>query len=234
MTNIIRKIPKLFHHLAGRGCGAADFESVYSRSRRDAWHYTENPFEKTRFDLVVEALAGMVVGKALEVGCAEGHLTRRLAGLAHQLTACDIVDAALERARDHCRELPNVQFLKIDVRTHWPDEVFDLVIYSDVLYYFSKPEIKRVIHDSAEHVGDGGHLLFANEWHNHYRWKTPPAFIMEQLAASPFWRLVSQRQHQETGDGRSVTIGLFRRLPHTAQTDGRSSFSERSVRLLNG
>jgi 2-polyprenyl-3-methyl-5-hydroxy-6-metoxy-1,4-benzoquinol methylase len=211
MTSIVSKIPKLFRRLAGKGCGAADFDPVYSRAERDAWRYAENPFEKKRFDLVVDALKGLTVGKALEVGCAEGHLTHRLAGRVNQLLACDIVDTAIERAREYCSELKNVQFVNLDVRSRWPDDLFDLLIYSDVLYYFSKAEIKRVIHDSAQHVREGGHLLFANEWHDHYRWKTPPAFVMEELGRSPFWTLVSRHHHRDVDSRRSIAIGLFQR-----------------------
>ena len=211
MMNMVGKIPKLFRRLAGRGCSAADFDPVYARAERDAWRYTENPFEKKRFNAVIGALNGLTVDRAIEVGCAEGHLTRRLAGRVNQLLACDIVETAIERAREYCRDLPNVRCVNLDVRSCWPDDVFDLVVCSDVLYYFSKSEVRQVIRDSARHVRPGGHFLFANEWHDHYRWKTPPTFIMTELGRSIFWTLVSNRCDQDADTGRSVTIGLFRR-----------------------
>ncbi len=211
MTSVAGKIPKLLRRLAGQGCRAADFDPVYARAEQDAWRYTENPFERTRFARIIDVLDGLVIDNALEVGCAEGHLTRLLAGCVQRLLACDIVDTALARARRHCADLENVRFLNIDVRSRWPDETFDLLIYSDVLYYFSKPEVRRVLRASAEHIRIGGHLLFANEWHDHYRWKTPPTYIMDQLGGSPLWQPVFRRHDKGIGTDRSLTLGLFQR-----------------------
>jgi SAM-dependent methyltransferase len=211
MASIVRKVPKLFRRLAGRGCSAADFDPVYARAEQDAWHYAENPFEEKRFGLILDALAGLTLGKGLEVGCAEGHLTERLAPRMRELVACDIVPEAVERTRIHCGGLPNVRVMCIDLRKRWPEEMFDLVVYSDVLNYFSRSEIKQIIRDSARHVGGGGHLLFANTWNARWRWSTPPGYVMGRMKQSPLWETIRQREHVDCDAGRSVTIGLFRR-----------------------
>lgn len=207
----MRRIWKLARLLAGKGCTAADFDPVYGAAADDAWNYSKNPFEKARFDIVTRTLSDVPTTKVLEVGCAEGHLTRRMAGHASDLLACDIVNEAIDRARTNCRDLRNVRFLRMDVRTGWPGEMFDLLVYSDVLYFFSKKEVRQVIGDSARYVNDGGHLLFANEWHSRYRWFTHPSFIMEQLHESEHWKCISTHDYSYPGHDRSVTVGLFRR-----------------------
>lgn len=212
MTRTLRKVHKLARLVTGKGCTAADFRPVYEETAQDAWNYTRNAFEEDRFGMIVDTLSAIHAAKALEVGCAEGHLTRRLAGSVEDLLACDIMPEAIERARANCDDLDNIRFLAMDVRTHWPEEMFDLVVYSDVLYFFSKREVRRVIRDSAQHVRERGHLLFANEWHRRYRWFTPPSFIMDELRASDCWECVSSHERPLANEQRSVTIGLFRRV----------------------
>ncbi len=212
MTSALRKIHRLTRLLAGKGCTEADFASVYKRATQDAWNYTENPFERERFDLVVNVLSTVRAKKALEVGCAEGHLTRRIASCVDDLMACDIMKEAIDRARANCGDLDNVRFLQTDIRTRWPEEMFDLLVYSDVLYFFSRKEVRQVIRDSARYVPEGGHLLFANEWHSHYRMFTHPSYILEQFHESKHWECVRAHDHFCADHDRSVTVGLFRRV----------------------
>lgn len=212
MTGTLRRIHKLARLVAGKGCTAADFSPVYEGASHDAWNYTRNPYEKLRFDMVMDALMTIHAKKALEVGCAEGHLTRRLACHVEGLLACDIMAEAIDRAGAKCGDLKNVRFLRMDVRTDWPEEMFDLLVYSDVLYFFSRKEVKQVLQGSAQHVNVGGYLLFANEWHSRYRWFTHPSFVMNQLRESHCWECVRSQEHPLPDERRSVTIGLFRRV----------------------
>ena len=213
MTTVIRKVPKLLRRLAGKGCQASDFAPVYSRAEHDAWGYSENSFEAARFALILDVLSGVSVGRALEVGCAEGHLTGRLAAHADELIACDIVHEALDRAALQCAGVANVRFLRADVREHWPQGRFDLLVFSDVLNYFSKAEVRKVLRDSAQRVGTGGYLLFANTWNNRWRWSTRPTYVIHQLVRSGSWETFRHRDHVDAPSGRSITIRLFRRRP---------------------
>lgn len=160
----------------------------------------------------MEALAGIRAERGLEVGCAEGHLTRRLAAHVGELVACDMVDEALRRARNTCAELRNICFLEIDVRRDWPPGTFDLIVCSDVLYYFSKREVREIVRQSARHVRPDGFLLFANEWHSRYRWQTPPTYVVEQFRGADAWEPVGVRKHDSIEKDRSLTIALFRRV----------------------
>ncbi len=207
----LARLAKLARRLAGRGCTAADFAPVYSRAERDAWGYEQRAFESKRFDLIMEVMSTVRPKRVLEVGCAEGHLTQRLGSRAEELVACDIVEEALRRARENCRGLDNARFLHLDVRRTWPPGGFDLLVYSDVLYYFTKREVKRVIRESACRVHPGGYFLFANEWHDHYRWQTHPDYITQQLDRSESWTRVCARKYMDTNESRRLTVELWRR-----------------------
>jgi len=221
-TGAVTKLPKLVRRLAGRGCRAVDFAPVYARAQRDAWGYEQRQFESRRFELIMKLASLVPARTALEVGCAEGHLTQRLSPLVRELVACDIVEEAVHRAEANCRECANVRFLCVDVRRQWPAGMFDLLIYSDVLYYFTKREVRNVVCESARHVSPNGHFLFANEWRADYRWHTHPDYVMRQLDRSHDWELVWRQKHVDVDESRSLTLGLWRRTG-TGIDPGRAS-----------
>ncbi|NLH40491.1 MAG: methyltransferase domain-containing protein [Planctomycetes bacterium] len=208
---VVAKLPKLMRRLVGRGCGAADFAPVYARSKDDAWGYERRPFERERFDLIMDVMSGLSARRLLEVGCAEGHLTRRLSGLAEEVVACDVVAEALRRAKEHCEGLTHVQFLLADIRKTWPSGTFDAMICSDVLYYFTKREVRGVLRRSAHRVSTNGHFLFANEWQDGYRWHTHPDYVVAQLAQSGDWDLVRRERLVDREESRTLIVTLWRR-----------------------
>ena len=196
--------------LAGSGYVPADFEAVYAGGRANGWGYDRDAFHRRRFDRIVAALPERPIGQALEVGCAEGHFTRWLAPRVGRLVACDFCDEALDRARRRCGDLPNVQLVHADARTALPGGPYDLMIFCDVLYYFTVREIDALAVRAAQAAASDGGLLFANEWQPHYRRLTSPDRVIRCLDASGLWRLVDATQQQDPA-GPSLTVTLFRR-----------------------
>jgi len=91
-----------------------------------------------RFERMAGLLAGRRFRNALEVGCAEGHFTRTLAGICDQVTALDLSEAALQRARLLVSRR-NVEWVQANVRTWRPDKSYDLMVMAEVLYYLPAP-----------------------------------------------------------------------------------------------
>jgi SAM-dependent methyltransferase len=87
-------------------------------------------------------MAGLLGGRrfhgALEVGCAEGHFTRTLAGICDKVTALDLSEAALQRARQLVGQ-PHVEWVQANVRTWQPAKSYDLMVMAEVLYYLPAP-----------------------------------------------------------------------------------------------
>jgi SAM-dependent methyltransferase len=193
----------------GRGWTDEDFAERYVSGGADAWGYRDSPQHRQRAEWILEALPGNRFTMALEVGCAQGFLTERIAARAERVVACDLSETAVRQAREHCRGLANAEFHVADIRRGFPGDGFDLCLFSDVLYYLSASETDGVLAEAAQKVAPGGFLLIANEWRQGAKGLTPPAYAFAVLDADPRWerQTGSQRQLDEA----TLTIAVYRR-----------------------
>lgn len=140
-------------------------DRVFGRGS-DPYRYDASPYETARLKGMEQALAGRRYKKALEVGAAEGHFTRRLAAMADAVTALELSPVALARARAATAGLP-VDFEETDVRA-WNGRggPFDAVVLGEVLYYLDKPLVQEEFEEAlaliAGWVAPGGRLLLAH------------------------------------------------------------------------
>lgn len=128
----------------------------------DPWDYGSD-YEQTKYRHTLELLPEVRPRRAIELGCAEGVFTARLASRVGHLTAVDISDVALQRARDGWSDLGNVEFAQWDISSGIPGADYDLIVCSEILYY---------LRDAAAVVGfaakcwaalePGGHLLMTH------------------------------------------------------------------------
>jgi 2-polyprenyl-3-methyl-5-hydroxy-6-metoxy-1,4-benzoquinol methylase len=110
---------------------------VFGR-KADPYQYATSAYELTRFSRMAALLGDRRFRSALEVGCAEGHFTKTLASLCGRVTALDLSEAALQRARRHVDQ-PHVNWVQANVRTWRPEESYDLMVMAEVLYYLPAP-----------------------------------------------------------------------------------------------
>jgi peptidoglycan/xylan/chitin deacetylase (PgdA/CDA1 family)/SAM-dependent methyltransferase len=149
-------------HVAMNGSRPTEayFDAVFAE-RADPWDYT-NAYELTKYQQTLDLLP-RGPGQALEVGCAEGRFTERLASIASQVVAADISQVALERAQARCAELPNVDFVQLDVAADPLPGDYDLIVCSEVLYYLDDhAELDRVAAKLAQALRPGGCLVTAH------------------------------------------------------------------------
>jgi SAM-dependent methyltransferase len=195
--------------LAGRGWTAQDFAARYAGGGADAWGYRDAPQHRARAEFILAALPAARFARALEVGCAQGFLSERLAARVDRLVACDISPEAVARAREACAGLTNVEFHVADIRAGFPGDSFDLCLFSDVLYYLSPREIDAVLREAAQRTRPGGWLVVANEWREGARGLTSPSYSIAQLAASDAW---AQTDRRSTPFGEAeLALAIFRR-----------------------
>jgi SAM-dependent methyltransferase len=109
--------------------------------RVDPFSYAAAPYESARLAAMDAALGAGPLGALLEAGCAEGHLTERLARRSSRVVAVDISGVALARARARA---PKVVFVEADLLTWTPGDAgpFDVVVLGDVLYYLDRPGVE--------------------------------------------------------------------------------------------
>lgn len=106
------------------------------RTMADHARYGILEFEKRRFNLMTAFLQDRTYGNVLEAGCAEGHFTFSLAGIARRVIALDFSKAALARAKGRLNGLSHVYLVEADLRSWEPDPgvTFDLIVMSEILY----------------------------------------------------------------------------------------------------
>ena len=125
----------------------------------DPWDYG-NTYEQTKYEQTLELLPPQPIRRALEIGCAEGRFTARLAPRVGTLVAADISTTALGRARVRCADLHHVTFARLNL---WKDALpgkFDLIVCSEVLYFAEdRLQLRRFCRKIAKHLEPGGHFL---------------------------------------------------------------------------
>ena len=122
---------------------ASYFNALYARDP-DPWGFRTRDYERAKYDDTVAALDSRRFRKAVEVGCSIGELTARLGPSCDALLGVDIAEAALEQARDRNAASPHISFARMTLPDEQPQGRFDLIVLSEVLYYFGRPDLGRV------------------------------------------------------------------------------------------
>ena len=138
----------------------ATFERMY-REDEDPWAFATSPYEAAKYDRTIAALGDRRFRRGLELGCSIGVLTARLAGRCDELVAIDTSPTAVERARE--RVGPEIDLRVATLPAELPAGPFDLVLASEVLYYFA-PEVLDGLLDDLEAALEPGGLLLAVHW----------------------------------------------------------------------
>lgn len=128
----------------------------------DPWRYGESGYEAWKFALTLSALPEKSIGKAMELGCAEGHLTALLAPKVDQLLSVDISAKAVARAQERCAALKNVVFEERNITEGPLPKNLDLILCSEVLYYLPLPLLQEFAPRIAKSLAVGGHLLLTH------------------------------------------------------------------------
>lgn len=99
---------------------------------------------------------------ALELGCSIGVFTRLLAPRCDVLLATDVSAVALARARERCADQPHVRCAQRELPAQFPRGTFDLILVSEVGYYFSAPDLEILRSKISAALAPGGHLLLVH------------------------------------------------------------------------
>ena len=125
----------------------ASFDALFA-SAEDPWGY-ETGYERRKYEQTL-SLVPSAPSAVLELACAEGHFTERLASVAGRVVATDVSDLALERARARCAGSGNVEFLKHDLFADTIEGLWPVIVCSEVLYYAGEladldPVVQRIV-----------------------------------------------------------------------------------------
>ena len=137
------------------------FDDVYEAST-DPWDFETSAYEAGKYRATLAALGGRRFRNAFEIGCSIGVLSQRLAGICDRLLAVDVSEAPLARARERCAGLAHVRFERMRVPAEFPDETFDLVVVSEVGYYWSRADLVTVAERIEAALEPGGAWLLVH------------------------------------------------------------------------
>ena len=137
------------------------FDSLYLKDS-DPWKYIENQYEQDRFQKTIAALPQRSFRRACEIGCSIGVLTEKLADRAGELIGVDCSEPALAQARERLAALGHVTVERMRVPEEVPRGSFDLIVFSEVLYFFSDPDLGRLVRFVEERLEAGGICLMVN------------------------------------------------------------------------
>lgn len=122
-----------------------DFDALY-RNDPDPWAVGTAWYERRKRAVLMASLPRQRYRQALELGCGTGDATRSLAGRCEAVYAVDLSDTAIGRSRQALtREgIGNVTLAVMQLPAAWPlvaDESADLIVVSELAYYFADPEL---------------------------------------------------------------------------------------------
>lgn len=137
------------------------FERMFA-DNPDPWKFETSPYESAKFDASTAALGQRRYKRALEVGCANGVLSQRLATRCDALVAIDVSDTALARARSRNAESVHIEFAKMVFPRETVSGRFDLMILSEVVYYWNDADIAAAGAWIAVHLDPRGDLLLVH------------------------------------------------------------------------
>ncbi len=137
------------------------FEALY-RDKGDPWEFETSAYEAAKYRETLAALPAPRFASVLEVGCANGVLTAQLGPRCDALLAVDVSETALEAARARCADQPHIRIEQRRLPAEAPKETFDLVLLSEVVYYWDSEDIVRLRDWLRGAVRSGGHVLLVH------------------------------------------------------------------------
>lgn len=141
-----------------RSLPAGYFDRLYE-TRDDPWRLATRWYETRKRAITVASLPDERYARALEIGCSIGVLTEQLAPRCDRLVAIDLSAAAVELARERVAGHPHVAIEVADAAADFPPGVFDLIVLSEVGYYFSRAALAALLETVDQHLAPGGTLL---------------------------------------------------------------------------
>ena len=140
---------------------AAYFDTLYDGSD-DPWQYHSCEYEIAKRADTLAALPRAHYARGCEIGCSIGVLTRELAPRCDALIGIDIAEAAAAIARTAVAAFPHVEIRVMHVPHALPPGQFDLLMLSEVLYFFSAPELDALAGFAARQVVPGGTAMIVS------------------------------------------------------------------------
>ncbi|AHE55948.1 SAM-dependent methyltransferase [Sphingomonas sanxanigenens] len=146
----------------GGSLDAAYFDGIFAKDD-DPWGLASSDYEAAKFAQTRAVLADRRYASAFEVGCAHGVLTAQIVDLCDTLLAVDISHRALALAQQRLGDRAQAVFRTMAFPREAPvGETFDLVILSEVIYYWDTGDLARAADWLRENIAPGGRVILVH------------------------------------------------------------------------
>lgn len=140
---------------------ASYFDALY-QTDIDPWKFATSDYEAEKYSTTIAALPNAHYRSALEIGGSIGVLTQKLAPYCDSLLSIDVSELAQNAAIQRCQQLAQVRFEIMSFPQQFPDELFDLILVSEVGYYWCWEDLKIAQQRILQLLEIGGHLLLVH------------------------------------------------------------------------
>jgi len=178
--------------------GAGYFDGKYAASP-DPWGFTSRWYERRKYAISVAMLPAARYGSAFEPGCSIGELTAMLAPRCDALLSCDLSAAAVTAAARRVAAFPHVRVERGAVPGGWPvgSRRFDLVVFSEMLYYLGDDDLRRTLGLATAALNPGGTLLAVHWRHPVARYPRTGDEVHAVIAARPELTLIADHREPD-------------------------------------
>ena len=146
------------------------FERLY-QADPDPWQVASSWYERRKRDLLLACLPRERYAQGFEAGCGNGEATQRLLQRCAQLRAVDFSDQALQLCRERVEpaDLERLQLQALALPWRWPPvpaQGFDLIVVSELAYYFDDAELAHFNSRCLASLSEGGHWVMCHWLHD--------------------------------------------------------------------
>lgn len=139
---------------------------------RHHWFHNNSAKRELRWGEVIRMLEPSAADRVLEIGCATGEHSLRLARLVCEVVGVDSAAAAISRAQEHALStaIRNVTFLVRDAAnlTGIADASFDKIAAIDFVEHIDDPTLRSVLREAGRVLRPDGRLAIFTPCASHY------------------------------------------------------------------
>jgi predicted TPR repeat methyltransferase len=137
------------------------FEDLY-QTYTDPWKFATSDYEARKYAATIAALPQQRFGSAFEIGGSIGVLTKKMADYCDRLLSIDVSESAQQQAIERCKNLHQVRFEIMQFPHQYPDEQFDLIMLSEVGYYWCWEDLQIARSRIVDCLKPQGYLMLVH------------------------------------------------------------------------